>query len=156
MRKRNQNFPNLFPQNEAILEEFWMQTIGGHYKAAVEKNGLQNLQCLEDLMKYWHGERPMRGRSWEGIEFLYISLNIENSHWVAMVMDLCEWFLHIFDLDLSVIAKKKMKLMVEPFLVMLPKILKQSRMFDHLLKAKEEEPLLYHREPGKMPKKQTL
>ena len=36
-----------------------------------------------------------------------------------------------------------MKAIVEPFLFMVSKILKHSGMFDHLMKAREEELLLY-------------
>ena len=43
--------------------------------------------------------------------------------------------------DPSATTKEKIKVIVEPFLFMMPKILKQIGMFDHLIKAREEEPL---------------
>ena len=59
MRKRSQKFPDIFPKNVAILDNYWTQVVGGHYETPVEKNELQMFQCPEELMQYCQGERPI-------------------------------------------------------------------------------------------------
>ena len=72
-----------------------------------------------------------------------------------MVVDVREWILQIFYLDPSTTSKENMKLIAKPFSILVPKILKQSKMFAHIINVKEEMPLLSNRELGKTPKQQT-
>ena len=131
--------------------------VGGHYEAIVEKNELKTFQCPDDLMNYYRGERPVHGLSWEGVEMLLVPLNIGNTHWVVMVIDLQEWYIYIFDSDPSTTIPDKIKALVEPFVYMVSKILKQSSLFDHFLKEKEEEeePLQYSWTLDEVPKQET-
>ena len=69
---------------------------------------------------------------------LFVPLNITNTHWVVMVMDIPKWYIYIFDSKPLVTGPEKMKDMVEPFVQLVPKILKQSGLFDHLVKVREE------------------
>ena len=82
---------------------------------------------------------------------LFVSLNITNTHWVMMVIDIFSWYIYIFDSDLLVIVAEKMKVIVKPFVHMVLKILEQSGMFDHFLKVREEVPLLYSWARDKLP-----
>ena len=75
------------------------------------------------------------------VESLLVPLNITNTHWVVMVIDIANGYIYLLDSDLTATASEKMKTIVEPFVHVLPKILKQSGMFDHLLKVREEAPL---------------
>ena len=72
---------------------------------------------------------------------LFIPLNITNTHWVAMIIDIPEGYIYIFDSDPSATYPKKMKAIVEPFVHLVPKILKKRSMLDHLLKLRDEAPL---------------
>ena len=78
-------------------------------------------------MKYFHWERPFKRRSWEGVDWLYVPLNIKNIYWVALVVDVHEWYLNTFDLGPTTTPKEKMMLLLESFRIMVPKILKQSK-----------------------------
>ena len=88
MRKRSQKFPNIFLSKVAILDDYWTQVVGSRYAQAVEKKELQTFQCLDELMQYCRGERLIRGTSWMDVEMLLVPLNITNTHWVAMVIDI--------------------------------------------------------------------
>ena len=54
------------------------------------------------------------------------------------------------------IIAEKMKAIVEPFVYMVPNILKQSGIFNLLLKVREEESLSYSRTTDGVPKQETL
>ena len=138
MRKRSQKFPNIFPTNVAILEDYWTQSVGGFYVAVVEKNEKQSFWCPKDLKRYCQGERPICGTSWEAVDLLFVPLNITNTHWVTMVFDILEWYIYIFNSDPSGTSPEKMKGIVEPFVHLVPKILKPNSLFDHLVKVREE------------------
>ncbi|KAL5569995.1 hypothetical protein UlMin_026570 [Ulmus minor] len=86
------------------------------------------------------GERPIRGTSWEVVDLLFVPLNITNTHWVAMVIDIPEWYIYIFDSDPSATGSEKMKGIIEPFVHLVLKILKQSGLFDHLVMVREDAP----------------
>ena len=94
-------------------------------------------------MQYCCGERPIRGTSWKDVVLLLVPLNITNTHWVAMVIDIPSGYIYLFDSNLMATGSEKMKTIVGPFVHLVPKILKQSSMFNHLLKEREEVPLQY-------------
>ena len=106
-------------------------------------------------MRYCQGERPIRGTSWEAVDLLFVPLNITNTHWVTMVIDILEWYIYIFDSDPSATGSKKMKGIVEPLVHLVPKILKQSRLYDHLVKVREEAPFQYSRALDGVPRQVT-
>ena len=60
-----------------------------------------------------------------------------------MAIDIQEGYIYIFNSDPSMTDPEKRKAIVEPFVHMVPKILKQSGMFDLLLKVREEAPRQY-------------
>ena len=59
-----------------------------------------------------------------------------------MVVDSPSGYIYLFDFDPTATRSEKMKTIVERFVHLVPKILKQSVMFDHLM-VREEEPLQY-------------
>ena len=81
----------------------------------MEKNELQTFQCSEELMQYCQGERPIQGTSWKDVVLLLVPLNITNTHWVAMVIDICSWYIYLLDSDPTKNTSEKMKTIVEPF-----------------------------------------
>ena len=119
---------------------------------AVEKNELQTFQCLEELMQYCRRERPIWGTSWEDVELLLVPLNITNIYWVAMFIDIPSGYIYLFDSDSTATRSEKMKTIVEPFVYLVPMILKQSGMFGHLLKVREEVPFQYSRVSDRVPR----
>ena len=88
-------------------------------------------------------------------EILLIPLNITNTHWVAMVIDIPSWYIYVLDSDPTANTSEKMKTIVEPFVHMVPMILKQSGMFVHLLKVREEVPFQYSRLSDRVPTQVT-
>ena len=140
LRKRSQKFPDIFLSKVAILDDYWKQVVGSRYAQAVEKKELQTFQCTDELMQYCWGERPIRGTSWIDVEMLLVPLNITNTHWVLMVIDICSWYIYLLDSDPTANTSEKMKTIVEPFVYLVQKILKQSGMFNHLITVREEVP----------------
>ena len=106
-------------------------------------------------MQYCQGERPIWGTSWKDVALLLVPLNITNTHWVAMVIDIRSWYVYLLDSDLMANSSEKMKTIVEPFVHLVPMILKQSGMFDHLLKVKEEVSFQYSRPSDGVPRQVT-
>ncbi|KAL5546003.1 hypothetical protein UlMin_005690 [Ulmus minor] len=151
MRKKIQKFPDIFPTYVAILDDYWTQSVDGRYEAAVEKNELQSFWCPEDLIHYCRGERPIHGTSWEAFDFLFGPLNITNTHWVAMVIDIPKWYIYIFDSNPLATGPENMKDIVKPFVHLVPKILKQIGLFDHLVKVRDEVPFQYSQALDKVP-----
>ena len=143
MWKKSQKFPEIFPKNVTILKDYWTQLAGGHYTVDVDKNELRTFRCPKDFIRHCRGKKPIQGTSWEAVELLFVPLNFINTHWVTMVIENASWYIYIFDSNLSATNLEKMKGIVEPFVHLVPKILKQSGMFDHLLKVSEEVPLQY-------------
>ena len=81
MRKWNQNFPNLFPQDVIFLDDPWSQLVDAWYKTMVsEKKPIKNWKCPEELLEYCWGLKPLRGHSWPGAKFLYAPFNVASNH----------------------------------------------------------------------------
>ena len=57
-----------------------------------------------------------------------------------MVIDIPSWYIYVLDSDPTATASEKMKTIVEPFVYLVPKILKQRCMFNHLLMVRKEAP----------------
>ena len=155
MRKRSQKFPDIFLSKVAILDDYWTQVVGSRYAQAVEKKELHTFQCPDELMQYCRGERPIRGTSWMDVEMLLVPLNITNTYWVAMVIDIPSWYIYLLDSDPTANTSEKMKTIVEPFVHLVPMILKQSGMFGHLLKVREEVAFQYSRPSEGVPTQVT-
>ena len=124
MRKRSQKFPDIFPSKVAILDDYWKQVVGSRYAQAVEKKELQTFQCPDKLMQYCQGESPIWGTSWMDVELLLVPLNITNTHWVAIVVDIPSWYIYQLDSDPTANTLEKIKTIVEPFVHLVPMILK--------------------------------
>ena len=118
----------------------------------MEKKELHTFQCPDELMQYCRGERPIQGTSWMDVELLLVPLNITNTHWVAMVIDIPSWYIYLLDSDLTTNASEKMKTIVEPFVHLVPMILRQSGIFGQLLKVREEVPFQYSRASDEVPR----
>ncbi|KAL5573894.1 hypothetical protein UlMin_023491 [Ulmus minor] len=155
IRKRSQMFLDIFPSKVTILDDYWTQVVGSRYAQAVQKKELQTFQCPDELMQYCQGERPIRGTSWMDVEMLLIPLNITNTHWVAMVIDIPSWYIYLLDSDLMANASEKMKTIVEPFVHLVPMILKKSGIFSHPLKVREYVPFQYLRLSDGVPRQVT-
>ncbi|KAL5559917.1 hypothetical protein UlMin_036128 [Ulmus minor] len=106
-------------------------------------------------MQYCRGKKPIRGTSWMDVEMLLVPLNITNTHWVAMVIDIPSWYIYVLDSDPTANTSEKMKTIVEPFVHLVPMILKQSGMFGHLLKVREEVSFQYSRPSEGVPMQVT-
>ena len=155
LRKRSQKFPNIFSSKVDILNDYWTQVVSSRYAQAIEKKELQTFQCPDELMQYCWGERPIRGTSWMDVEMMLIPLNITNTYWVAMVIDIPSWYIYLLDSNSTTNVSEKMKTIVEPFVHLVPMILKQSGMFSHLLKVREEVPFQYSRLSNGVPRQVT-
>ena len=99
MRKRSQKFPDMFPSKVAILDDYWTQVVDSCYAQAVEKKELQTFQCPNELMQYCQGETPIRETSWMDVKLLLVPLNITNTYWVMMVIDIPSWYIYLLDFD---------------------------------------------------------
>ena len=74
-------------------------------------------------MQYYRGERPIQETSWEDVELLLVPLNITNTHWAMMVIDIPSGYIYLFDSDPTATESEKMKTIIKPFVHLLSKIL---------------------------------
>ena len=79
------------------------------------------------------------------VEMLLIALNITNTDWVTMVIDIPSWYIYLLDSNPTANTLEKIKTIVVPFVHLVSVILKQSGMFGHLLKVREEVSFQYSR-----------
>ena len=136
MQKRNQKFTPIFPQDVVFLDGTWSQLVDARYKAMEkDKKAIKSWKCLEELLDYCWGLKPLRGRSWSGTKFLYAPFNVANRHWMAMVIDIKFGHIHLFDCDHAAFTADQLKPYFEPLLNLVPKIIQQCKLF-----TEEESP----------------
>ncbi|KAL5543036.1 hypothetical protein UlMin_010746 [Ulmus minor] len=85
-----------------------------------------------DLVDYVKGKKLQRGRPWSKCKAVYVPLNINGKHWVALVIDLVNCSLIVLDNDVRLTKLDDMGDHVRPFCVMIPLILRKANKFKHL------------------------
>ena len=85
-----------------------------------------------DLVDYVKGKKLQRGWPWSKCKVVYVPLNINGKHWVALVIDLVNCSLIVLDNDGRLTKSKDMGDHVRPFCVMIPLILRKANKFKHL------------------------
>ncbi|KAL5537433.1 hypothetical protein UlMin_042954 [Ulmus minor] len=129
MRKRIQKFPNIFPQDVVLLDDLWSQLVDARYKAVSDKKSLKNWKCLKELLQYYWGLTPSRGRSWSSAKFLYTPFNVESKHWMGMAIDIKHGHIHLVDSDHACYTANQLKPFMESFQFLVPKIIHQCKLF---------------------------
>ena len=84
------------------------------------------------MMDYVSGRRPRLGTKWEGAHALAFPLNLEQQHWIAVYVNLQEANIKVMDSNIYTYKDDHLKSFIEPLSIMIPKLLKQSKLFEHL------------------------
>lgn len=150
MRKRNQKFTTIFPQDVVFLNDPWSQLVDAQYKLAVsDKKAIKNWNCSEELLDYYWGLKPSRERSWQDTKFLYTPFNMASKHQMTMAIDIKFGHVHLFNYDHAAYIADQLKPYLEPLQCLVPKIIQQCKLF-----TVEESPnvkmsfwsVVYHKE----------
>ena len=116
MRKRSMEYPNIFSQNVIILDRSWSELVLDRYRRAMEKrNYLSSWKCPKELLAYCLGDNPLRDRTWVGAKFIYAHLNVRDSHWVGLVIDISHGEILVLDCASSQFTDKEFEPTVEPY-----------------------------------------
>ena len=97
-----------------------------------KRQGRTNFVLNADLVDYVKGKKLQRGRPWSKCKAVYVPLNINCKHWVALVIDLVSCSLIVVDNDCRLTKADDMGDHVGPFCVMIPLILRKANKFKHL------------------------
>ncbi|KAL5563696.1 hypothetical protein UlMin_033443 [Ulmus minor] len=122
MRKRSHKYKDLFPQDVAIMNDLFCQQLMGNF-LEYKRQGRQNFVLDADLVDYIKGKKVQRGRPWSKCKAVYVPLNINGKHWVALVINLVNCSLIVLDNDVRLTKSDDMGNHVRPFCVMIPLIL---------------------------------
>ena len=88
-----------------------------------KRQGRKYFELNADLVDYVKGKKLQRGRPWSKWKAVYVPLNINSKHWVALVIDLVNCSLIVLDNDCQLTKSDDMGDHVRPFCVMIPLIL---------------------------------
>ena len=103
-----------------------------------DMKAIKSRKCLEELLDYFWGLKPSRGRSWLEAKFLYTSFNVTSKHWMAMVIDIKFGHIHLFDSDHATFTADQLKPYFKPLQNLVPKIIQQCKLL-----TEEESPNMY-------------
>jgi len=97
-----------------------------------KRKGRKDFVLNADLVDYVKGKKLQRGQPWSKCKVVYVHLNINGKHWVALVIDLMNCSLVVLDNDVWLTKPDDMGDHVMPFCVMIPLILRKANKFKHL------------------------
>ncbi|KAM3303634.1 hypothetical protein P3S67_014664 [Capsicum chacoense] len=90
-------------------------------------------QWDEEAIKYVRGKRPYpHGKSWTKAKRILAVMNVDVTHFLTVEILLYEENIKVYDCNLPVFSEKMFLTHMQPLLKLLPKLLTQSKMMDHL------------------------
>ena len=105
--------------------------MAGHFPNFA-KAGIEKYVIDPDFVAFAKGKKLARGRLWKNYRALYVSVNVNSSHWVCLVVDLIQCRMTVFDSDIGSNTDVKLGTAIRPFANLIPIILKATKEFDHL------------------------
>jgi hypothetical protein len=97
--------------------------ISGQYKEFTASPGSFVWDLDGVIARYVLGEMPRMGRPWVEVDFVYIPVNVDASHWVLAVFDVENLQLRVFDsLGTGALHDAKVNGWMERYALMIPSI----------------------------------
>ena len=95
----------------------------------------------DDMIDYVRGIRPtFGGMDWIDAESILTVMNISGNHFVTVEILLHEVLINVYDWNLVVMENDKFFTLIQPVFELLPKLLKQSGIMNHLPKKLLTQP----------------
>ncbi|PHT58202.1 hypothetical protein CQW23_00565 [Capsicum baccatum] len=95
---------------------------------------VSTFQWDEEEIKYVRGKRPYPHRkSWTKAKIILAVMNVDVTHFLTIEILLYDENIKVYDCNLPVFSEKTFLTHMQPLLKLLPKLLTQSKMMDHLL-----------------------
>ena len=89
----------------------------------------------EEMIKYVRGERPNpHGKSWTEAKRILAVISVNDMHYRAVEILLEEGKINVYDSNVPLIDDFDLFLLVEPLMVLLPILLRESKLMNHLPK----------------------
>ncbi|KAM3374659.1 hypothetical protein P3S68_013373 [Capsicum galapagoense] len=94
---------------------------------------VSTFQWDEEVIKYVRGKRPYpHGKSWTKAKKILTVINVDVTHFHTIEILLYEEKIKVYDYNLPVFSDKTFLTHMQPLLKLLPKLLMQSKLMEHL------------------------
>ncbi|KAM3236036.1 hypothetical protein P3L10_016073 [Capsicum annuum] len=142
MRGRQLGYPDAYDVADKIMDPNFYNNFKGRYadlRNLADFGGLgfdqivSTFQQDEEAIKYIRGKRPYpHSKSWTKAKRILAVMNVDVTHFLTVEILLYEEKIKVYDCNLPVFSEKTFLTHMQPFLKLLPKLLMQSKLMDHL------------------------
>ncbi|KAM3361404.1 hypothetical protein P3S68_016258 [Capsicum galapagoense] len=142
MRVRQLAYPDVYDVADRIMDLNFYNNFKDRYADLhnlVDSGGLRfdqlvsTFQWDEETIKYVRGKRPYPyDKSWTKAKKILAVMNVDVTHFLTVEILLYEEKIKVFDCNLPMFSKKTFSTHMQPLLKLLPKLLTQSKLMDHL------------------------
>ena len=130
-RERISEDPQRFSK-VVVLDPFWQEYVKREFDRFHNNTPLVG---KDELIRYMMGECPGEyGKRWDDAERIYTCFNIEEKHWFALEIDLCDWCVTVYDCTVDLYKDKEIFDMLRPIVETVPRYVK---MYEPLAKRCE-------------------
>ncbi|PRQ47901.1 putative powdery mildew resistance protein, RPW8 [Rosa chinensis] len=112
-----------------ILDTVFWSWMNGRWEDF--QNNSKSYKWDSDLRDYPLGKSPKYARRWSEVDHLYLPININNQHWVAVCADIIRRKLTVYNSMRSATQDEFISNILKPMATMLPSLLVQSGFYEH-------------------------
>ncbi|KAM3231850.1 hypothetical protein P3L10_017209 [Capsicum annuum] len=143
MRGRQLAYPDAYDAADRIMDLNFYNNFKDRYADLhnlADSGGLifdqlvSTFQWYEEAIKYVRRKRPYpHSKSWTKAKRILTVMNVDVTHFLTVEILLYEGKIKVYDYNLPVFSEKTFLTHIQPLLKLLPKLLTQSKLMDHLL-----------------------
>ena len=155
MRQRHSKYPDYYdPIDRIMYVNFYMNFLHRYNQMSDETtlSGNKSMSQLlddflwdDDMIDYVRGIWPTsRGMDWIDAKRILTVMNILGNHFVTVEIFLHEGLINVYDCNLVVTENDKFFTLIQSVFELLPKLLNQSGIMNHLLEKLLTQPLEFN------------